>query len=175
MSEKVPSPGTLRAQRTSAGARFLPAAFSDSWVVIDSTGATVLSFNYHVHVGSQEWQITDGQGSPVGIMTRSGAHLHWTYDISLNNGVRVSFSKTSFALAHEVWRLAGASSGDIELRGSLGDHSFEFLDLSGNVVAKSSRPWASLKEAIDVEIMGADATLALCAAIALDSTEHESK
>jgi hypothetical protein len=85
---------------------------------------------------SQEWQIADGQGSQVGTMTRSGPHLHWTYTIELTRGVHVTFSKTSFALAHEVWQLAGVPSGDIELRGSLGDHSFDFVSASGDVVAK---------------------------------------
>ncbi len=173
---QLPPPGTYRAQRSSVGAAMLGAtAFSDSWKVVDSAGETCLSFQYHMHLTSQEWAVTDAHGNAVAKMTRPAGHIHWTYEIDLSAGGHVTFSKQSFAFTHETWRLQGTSSGDVDLNGDTTDHNFQFVDSSHNVLATVSRPWVSVSEAIDVEVSGLDPVIALCAVVALDATEHTKK
>jgi uncharacterized protein YxjI len=172
----APAPGTYRAQRSSAAAALLGnSAFSDSWKVIDSSGATVLDFEFHPHLTSQEWRIKDASGSELGAMTRGAGHIHWTYEIQPAHGGAVTFSKQSFAFAHETWRLQGTAQGDVDLEGDLTNHNFTFVDASRTVLATVNRPWVSVKDTIDVQISGLDPLVALSAVIALDSMEHTSR
>lgn len=117
----------------------------------------------------------DASGQALATMTRPEAHMHATFDIRLESGSQMTMRKASFAFAHETWRLEGTAAGDIDLIGDIASHNFDFADSHGTVVARASRPWVSVHDAYDVEVMALDPITALCAVVALDAVEHDGR
>lgn len=173
---QLPPTGTFRATRAHLGkAMVVGSTFSSNWNVVDSAGNTALAFEYHMHLTSQEWRVTDGAGREIATMTRPAGHIHWTYEIRLASGAQMTFRKGSFAVVHESWRLEGTPQGDIDLEGDLTSHHFDYVDGQKNVVARASRPYVTVHDVFDIEVMGLDPVAAVCAAVALDAMEHTAR
>lgn len=173
MSDDTPAAGSYRVRRTHvAEGALLGSGFSEGFAVSDSSGATVWSFGYRMHLGSQEWKVVDGSGAQVADL-HHGAHVHPQFELSGQGRPTVTIRKASFAPMHESWKVEGAAGGDLDVKGSWTDHDFAMTDSSGAVRAQVSRAWASVHDTFDVAVSGTDALTAVAAAVAIDATEHE--
>ena len=148
--------------------------FAAGFTVTDDSGATVFDVVSNKHIGSARWDVKDAQGTVVAELHQHAA-LRPQFRIERPGQPEITLQEISVMPTRHNWRLVGVPGGDIEINGTLSDHSFDFTDASGAVVAQTSRAWMSVHEAYGVRVSGLDPLLAVVAALGMDIAEsmHE--
>lgn len=144
--------------------------FLSGFTVTDDAGATVFDVVSEKHLTSHQWDVKDAHGTVVATL-RQHAALRPQFRIERPGQPEVILQEISVMPTRHNWRLQGVPGGDIEINGTISDHSFEFTDASGAVVAQTSRAWMTLHAAYGVRVSGLDPLLAVVAALGMDITE----
>lgn len=147
----------------------------DDYTVTDESGNERFLIDGKVFTIRDSLSLQDMQGNVLAHIRQRLISLGKTYEIE-RNGHTTVVHKHLFTLFSARFTVDVPGPSDLEAKGNLTDHEYEFIDASGNAAAVVSKRWFALRDTYGVEIVpGQDDVLILAATVVIDLCCHGDK
>jgi uncharacterized protein YxjI len=117
--------------------------------------------------------IRDANGDEVAKLQERKLRVRDTMVIERPGRPDATIKKAIISPFRERWSLEADGIDEIEIKGNILDHEYEF-EQDGKTIAETSKRWLRVRDTYGVEIQpGADVVLVLAATVALDQMAHD--
>jgi uncharacterized protein YxjI len=121
----------------------------------------------------QTLELKDASGATVAVVRKKLMAVHETMEIE-RGGAIATVQKAMFSPLHHKSVIDLPDGGRLEATGNIWDKEFEIRSPDGQVAARVSRSWFSMRDTYGVDVApGEDDVLMVCVAIALDRIHHD--
>jgi uncharacterized protein YxjI len=143
--------------------------------ITDEHGRPVLHVDGKVLSLRNRLVLRDPEGREVAEVQRKLVAMRPTYQISIAGQDAAEVRKHLFTPFGDRFTIDVPGPDDLEMRGDLLDHEFS-IERGGEVVARVSKRWFSMRDTYAVEIAaGQDELLLLASVLALDLAEDQER
>jgi len=150
-------------------------ALGDDFTITDENGDVVARVDGKVFSIGDKLSFLDAQGREMGVISERIISLRSTYEILRNGHVVGVVSKDLFSLFRCSFTVDVPGPDDLEARGNLLDHDYEFTR-HGKTVATVSKGWLNFRDSYSIDVAhGEDAFLIVASAVVIDLCCHNGR
>jgi uncharacterized protein YxjI len=148
-------------------------SFGDDFVIRDENGNDVFFVDGKVFSLRKQLSFQDMKGNELAFIRQKLLSLGTTYEISRGDRPYATVHKELFTFFKCSFTVDVEGPGDLEAKGNLTDHEYEFVR-GGAVVAVVSKRWFSFSDTYGVDVAeGEDPILILASTVVIDMACHE--
>ena len=148
-------------------------SLGDDFVIRDETGADAFFVDGKVFSLGKKLSFQDMQGNELVFIKQKLLSWGPTYEILQGDRHYATIHKELFTFFKCSFTVDVEGPGDLEAKGNLTDHEYEFIR-DGVVVAAVSKQWFTFADTYGVDITaGVDPVLILASTVVIDMACHE--
>jgi uncharacterized protein YxjI len=121
------------------------------------------------------FDFVDAQGNTVATIVKKALTFHHTILINRNGVLEARFSKRTFTLFGDRFKVTLRDGSRLRINGNIWDREFD-IQHDGTTLAHISRRWFSIRDAYAIDVMDQqDPTLLIILAVCVDHTLEDLK